>query len=148
MHFLRKTAWMTFLWAGCTALQAAPLDAASSQRAVQAYCQTIAAAGGLDELEKHWSASFKRRQAALQAEQLEPLDAAARASLQKVVMGMLKDMARKMPPQMDITCTASRCTLVAQLPSQWQQTFVLVREQGVLVIDDAHTHFGAARPAR
>lgn len=64
-----------------------------------------------------------------------------RANYQKTVLGMLKDMARKMPEQMEIHCTAQRCTVLVRLSVQWTQTFVLVRERGEVVVDEARAHF-------
>lgn len=148
MHYLFKAAWVWSVGCGSLAVHAAGLDAAASRRAVQAYCKTISAAVALDELEKHWSRRLQRDQAEVRAQQRVRLDAEMRASYQKTLLGMHKDMARKMPEQMEITCAPQRCTVVVRLTAQWTQSFVLVREKGQVVIDDARAHFVMADSRR
>ena len=148
MRFLLKTVWASSLCAYGVASHAAELDAASSRRAVQAYCHAISAAMSLEDLEGHWSAALKREQGRLRAQQLDALEPGMRLVYEKTMMVMLKDMARQMPQQMQIACTAKRCTAVAQISPQWKQVFVLVREGGAVVIDEMHAHFGVERAAR
>lgn len=148
MRFLLQKILAFSLLAGVSQLHANVLSPESAKRAVQAYCQTIAQAHALEEMEKHWSSNLKRAQAKIKAEQLMPLNAEMRSTYQRAVLGMLKDMAMKMPEEMNITCTATSCKVAAELSSQWKQTFVLVKENGAIVIDDAHSYFGSDVKAR
>jgi hypothetical protein len=109
---------------------------------IQRYAATAKGATTMRALKAHWSSRFAKENEALYAQQVAPLPPETRELIEKRLVHGVAETAQNSLKGLSATCTASGCTARAALPGGFTQTYRLVEERGMMVIDGASTASG------